>query len=216
METLVNPQLKNFQLLASGVDYRPALAEVQKHNAIWPMMDLRQRLGPAHKDTETIGLRGPPTVTDILNNFESMNYTVFNSFRAVGALLLELTSLIQAREVGRVMLVRLKPQGEILPHKDEGSYARYYARFHFPLRTNEKCMFTVEPPGSAGGLQRFNGESEFSDPHLEHVHMKPGELWWFNHQAVHWVKNDSTIPRIHLIFDACAPGFTGALSCPAQ
>jgi Aspartyl/Asparaginyl beta-hydroxylase len=56
-----------------------------------------------------------------------------------------------------------------------------------------------------------------SSPHVgsrsgsETVHMAPGELWWFDHQVEHHVENDGP-DRIHLIFYATAPGYTGASS----
>lgn len=184
------PALKHFRLITQGLDIAPALSEIARHKTLWPLMDLRQRYGPSHKDTETIALRGPPSLYDIQNNLESMNYTVWNSFTELGKLFLELVSIIGAREVGRVMLVRLKPMGIITPHRDEGVYARYYSRFHLALASELTCSFSV-------------GD--------ETIHMAPGELWWFNHQLSHHVINLSPIPRIHLIFDSCAPGYTGAL-----
>jgi hypothetical protein len=44
--------------------------------------------------------------------------------------------------------------------------------------------------------------------------MAPGELWWFDHGAVHSVVNDGD-DRIHLIFDAVAPAYCARLT-PAQ
>jgi hypothetical protein len=31
--------------------------------------------------------------------------------------------------------------------------------------------------------------------------MKPGEIWWFNNQALHSVANEGTEDRIHIIVD---------------
>jgi hypothetical protein len=42
------------------------------------------------------------------------------------------------------------------------------------------------------------------------VNMEVGGLWWFNHQVGHSVLNKGPA-RIHLIIDACVPGFNGAL-----
>jgi hypothetical protein len=105
-------------------------------------------------------------------------------------ILAELANDLGIRDIGRAMLVKLKPNGVISPHIDEGAYARYYARFHCVLSTSPDCLF-------------YSGD--------DCVHMSEGECWWFNHRATHHVHNGAQ-ERIHLIFDGCAPGFTGVLT----
>jgi hypothetical protein len=79
-----------------------------------------------------------------------------------------LALLVGVRELGSVYAAKLRAQSEIPAHVDGGAYVRYYARFHFVLNTNPGCTFM------AGG---------------EAVHMAAGELWWFNHQVEHSVRN---------------------------
>ncbi|HEY1900766.1 MAG TPA: aspartyl/asparaginyl beta-hydroxylase domain-containing protein [Steroidobacteraceae bacterium] len=182
---------QNFRHLVSGFNVHPAVAELEGKPELWNLVDVRQRYaGSAHADTETIFLRGPNSLEDVFNNLECMDYAVIHQLPAVLALLRAIASRYRVRDIGRVMLVRLKADGFIRPHTDEGDYARFYARLHLPLVTNETCTF------SCGN---------------EIVQMKAGELWWFNHQRQHSVANYGA-DRIHLIMDISAPGFTGALA----
>lgn len=183
--------LQNFRRLGAGLGIVTALEEITRHPEFWDLITVRQQYaGSAHADTDTIILRGPDTIDDLWNNLEAVNYPQLEQLPAVRELVLGTLNFLKARDVGRVMLVRLKAGGHISPHTDEGAYARYFARFHVPLESSLRCQFQA-------------GE--------EVVNMAPGELWWFNHQVEHSVVNDGPA-RIHLIIDACAPGFTGALT----
>jgi hypothetical protein len=179
-----------FRRIKDGLDVAPALAILNSQPSLWRIFTGRQLYeGSAHADTETIILRGPTTLENVFDNLDSDDHVVTQSLQSVVQLIHEAIASLEAREVGRALLVRLKPRGAITPHTDEGRYARYYARFHIPLCSPPDCLF------SAGD---------------ESVHMAPGELWWFNHQVPHSVTNGAE-PRIHLIVDLCAPGFTGAI-----
>ena len=185
---------KHFRRLAAGLDPTPAIAEIAKHPELWPLITLRQEYaGSAHRDTETIVLRGPTTAEDLFDNLDGVDYAYFSDLYFTAGLLRQALQPLAWRELGRIMIVRLKAGGEITPHKDEGAYARYYARFHLVLESTPACIFT------AGG---------------ESVHMAPGEIWWFNHQVEHSVVNNGP-DRTHIIVDLTAPGFTGALREPA-
>ena len=84
-------------------------------------------------------------------------------------------------ELGRALIVRLRPGGEVLPHIDDGSYYAIRDRYHLPIAS--------KPGGSILGTSR------------EEVEMKPGELWWLPNKQRHWARNLSATDRIHLIFD---------------
>lgn len=189
----MSEQYPNFRRLATGIDVAPAIEELAAHPNLWSLVQVRQRYEKsAHVDTEAIVLRGPETVENIFENLECINFPVFDQLMETRTLVRDVAEFIHAREVGRVMLVKLKAEGWIRPHVDEGSYARYFARFHLSLDSHPGCIFRC-------------GE--------EKAYMEPGELWWFNHQRTHSVLNRDAA-RIHLIMDFAAPGFTGALELP--
>lgn len=181
---------QHFRRLAVGLNPAAAIAELQQRPELWSLVQLRQQYeGSAHRDTETIVLRGPDTVENLFDNLDAFNYPYFAELPAISALIYSALGPLQVRELGRIMVVKLKAGGEITPHTDEGAYARYFARVHLVLESAPVCIF------AAGG---------------ESVHMAPGELWWFNHQVEHSVVNSGP-DRTHVIIDLCAPGFTGAL-----
>lgn len=187
----MSEQHPHFRRLLAGLEVRPALEELAAFPELWTLIQLRQLYAEsAHADTETIVLRGPTTLENLFDNLECMDFGVIHQLRASRALIHHVAEFLNAREVGRLMLVRLKEGGQIRPHIDEGAYARYYARFHLVLDSNPECSFRC-------------GE--------EKVVMAPGELWWFNHQVTHSVLNSGPA-RTHLIMDFAAPGFTGAVA----
>lgn len=174
----------------TDIDVSGAAAELDKQPLLWKLVQVRQLYdGTAHADTETIVLRGPQTIEDIFDNLECVDFGTLESFPKTLELIRIVVEFLKAREIGRIMLVRLDEGGCIRPHVDEGTYARYFARFHLVI-DSMGCRFRC-------------GE--------EYVTMLPGELWWFNHQVVHSVINRGK-PRTHLIMDFTAPGFTGAIA----
>lgn len=182
--------MRYFRKIMANLDPAPVLAELAEHEPFWSLIQLRQQYdGTNHKDTETIVLRGPTTVDNLFDNLQSVDFPQLGELPQTMSYLGAIIGHLEARDVGRIMAVRLKAGGQIKPHTDEGAYARYFARFHAPLVTNEACLFNC-------------GDDV--------VHMRAGSLWWFNHQVEHSVSNHGPA-RIHLIIDACAPGFTGAL-----
>lgn len=181
----------NFRCLVEGLDPGPVLAELEARPDLWKLITFRQEYeGSAHKDSETIVLRGPTSGEDLLENLTLMEFPYLPELPATVAYLQAVIAEVAMVHVGRVMAVRLKAGGCVTPHVDEGRYARYWARFHAPLSTNTGCRFQC-------------GE--------ESVHMAAGSVWWFNHQRLHSVVNEGG-ERVHLIVDAGVPGFTGALA----
>jgi hypothetical protein len=186
----MSEQHPNFRRLATGLNVQPLLAELAANPELWTLIQLRQLYAESvHVDTETIVLRGPSSLEGIFDNLDCVDFSSIEKLPAAIDMVREISGLLKARDVGRLMLVKLKEGGWIRPHVDEGAYARYFARFHLALDSNPHCIFRC-------------GE--------ERAYMAPGELWWFNHQQTHSVLNQGAA-RTHLIMDFAAPGFTGAL-----
>lgn len=172
-------ELQHFRRLGY-LDPAAAVWEIQQRPELWDLVTVRQQYeGSAHRDTESIILRGPTTLDDIFDNLDSVDFPTLAELPATRDLIDRVLDMVQAREVGRLMVVKLHAGGRVTPHTDEGRYAEYFARFHLVLTSSPKCRF------HAGG---------------EQVVMAPGELWWFNHRAQHEVRNGGP-ERIHLILD---------------
>lgn len=171
------------------LDVAAALAE-QRGSSQWDAFTARQDApGSAHHDTRCIVLRGPDVPEGTLytpdiafNVLESRDWEVsIRQLPETAALCAAVGARIRAVGLGRVILVELAPGGHIDLHADEGNYAAHFERFHLVLQSDEGNVF-------------HNG--------AEAIHMKPGELWKFNHRVQHEVFNRSARPRIHLIIDA--------------
>jgi len=92
-------------------------------------------------------------------------------------------ALVQAvfnRPLGRIVIAKLKPSESIQPHVDEGYYSNNTDRYHLVVATNPEVQMT-------------SGD--------ETLHMKRGEIWWFNNHITHSVTNAGTTNRLHIIVD---------------
>lgn len=88
----------------------------------------------------------------------------------------------------RVLWVRafLVQDGVIVPHRDFIEFERTFVRVHIPIRTDETCL------------------------HIEDgtvFHMRAGEVWFLDAEAVHGAASLSTFSRVSLCVDLdCRPG----------
>jgi len=181
--------MRNFQLVAQGLDVQPALAELAARPELWRIFTARQETpGSAHHDTECIVLRGPKTISieSVFNDLDAEWLAYASALPAMRDLIaLAGARLGPVEQLGRVMVVNLKAGGHIDPHIDEGAYAAHYDRFHLVLQS------------APGNLFQCGDEA---------VHMREGELWKFDHHTEHQVANGSEQGRIHIIIDARLPG----------
>lgn len=179
---------QHFQRIATGLDVRPLLTALGKRPELWAEITARQDTkGSPHVDTETIFLRWAQnqTLDAVFSELEAVDYPALAELPEAAELIEYVRHAADGKKLGRAMLVNLLPQGLITPHIDEGAYADYYERFHLCLASESKNEFYCEEaPGN-----------------FEFVHMRPGDLWWFNHKKKHWVINNSNSSRIHLIVD---------------
>lgn len=185
----------NLIRVAHGLPVLPLLKAVEANPSLWGQITARQdHPASAHRDTEAIFLRwcAKLDVESVFTDLHTVEYPAFHALhRQTWPLLDVVYANVGGRELGRAMIVNLKPGGFIKPHVDEGAYADHFERFHLSLQSGPGNFFHVEAP---------NGPTET-------VHMKAGELWWFNHKAPHWVANTSEEPRLHLIVDIVAPKY---------
>lgn len=178
----------------SGIDVRPLMKEVNENPALWDEITARQKSpDSSNVDTKSIFVRWSIAMTleAAFNDVHAVNYPAFEKLPAVSALIDQIGSAANAKRLGRVLLVSLKPGGLVDKHIDEGAYADYYERFHLPLSSEEGNLFY----------------SEWEFGHGEYVHMRPGELWTLNHKKPHWVINSSDKERVHMIVDLVAPDY---------
>jgi len=184
--------MDNFKLLKTGLSVQGLLSAIERQPHLWGEITERQTVpGSPHKYTEAIFIRWceTRTIAAAFTEIPAIDYPARENLPEVDELIFEAFNTAKANTLGRVLIAKLAPGGNITPHADEGDVADYYERFHIPLCSEPGNVFHAGDP----------------DRSFEGVHMKPGELWWFNHKKQHWLFNGSDKPRIHLIIDAVAP-----------
>lgn len=190
--------MERFKLIADNLDTGPLLKRILANEHLWAERTERQNYpGSAHKATETIYLRWAVDESIEGGFYDLRSQDHVDTINTLGRL--ECAELVETvikyilggvkygtdtgGLLGRVILTRMKPGGEIARHTDEGPYADKYDRFHVCLQGDSGFM--------CGGYIR---------------QMKPGQLWWFNHKLEHEVWNGPA-ERIHLIIDLVAPEY---------
>jgi len=180
-----------FERVATGLDVEPIRARLEAMPHLWDEITARQEYtGSAHKDTQCIYPRGPYKFTPYYYMFDkgAYDYPVMDTLADVLVPVLRplLAGVLKVEELGRVLIVKLKPGGVVTPHIDEGTYADHYARFHVAVTGTEHATLTA-----GADIQHF----------------APGEAWWFDHKVTHSARNDSDSDRIHIIIDAVTSRF---------
>lgn len=182
--------MRNFLCIANNVDVVPLLMAVQRQD-LWNQHRFRTTFkGTPHKDVDDIWLRytddkkaNPDDPHEAIIDTTPIWHEAYKKLPQVKPIIFDLMRRLEAYELGRVLITRLKPGGRILPHSD--NYGDYVldpdvARYHIVLQ------------GLPGSLYRTGDET---------VCMKTGEVWWFNALIEHEVMNNSSDDRIHLLVD---------------
>jgi len=159
----------------------PVLKELQ-NCTFWNWLNLRKAEGLNHKSVDDIVLRfqtiqGLHSRAFYFDEMECVDYFpqyyLPNTMKAV-------KEFAEDRDIGRILVAKLKPSSEIAKHIDEGLYCLNHDRFHMVVKTNFSVCFECE------GIYQ---------------HMQEGEIWWFDNKAQHSVVNAGDSSRIHLIVD---------------
>lgn len=178
--------MKNFNLVATGVDIGQLLLQITRQPELWKadtyLRDYPQ--GP-FGDTETIFVRFPPaSVSELERSQKDQHECVWMDgaihLPAAAPIVHALNARVQGERIGRVMINKLRPGGRIFPHADTPAHAEYYDRFHVVLQSGPGCGFRCDD---------------------ETIHMETGCVYWFDNAKEHEVVNNSAVDRIHMIVD---------------
>lgn len=192
--------MKNFRLIADGVDTTALALALQKQPELWKK-DLywRNHPVPVFSEVDSILLRFPTKAPyqfkdeterqaylASIDPWECFDQPAYELLLEAKPLIFGLMSMVQGERLGRVMINRMQPGSHILPHSDITAGAKYYDRFHIVLQTNKDVEFRA-------------GE--------EHGTMKQAQAWWFENAVEHEVWNRGEGDRIHMIIDIKCKGF---------
>jgi hypothetical protein len=98
----------------------------------------------------------------------------------------KLEELVEGKVI-RSEVINMLPNSRIRSHFDRSDVLYLSRRFHIPITTNKKCIFTVE---------------------RENFHLQQGNLYELNNRRYHSVENASNENRIHLIIDVIPNKYT--------
>lgn len=133
--------------------------------------------------------------------FSMQDTPLYDNFFEVRSLL----SQFNDTEIHRVRFMKLAPNnGELTRHTDQvdddsGGSLGKLARLHFPIKTNDKVLFTVWD----------------CDGREQCVNMKEGECWFLDTRKPHRAINAGNEERIHLVVDVLVNERIQELLCKA-
>jgi hypothetical protein len=90
-------------------------------------------------------------------------------------------NLVGGQQLGRITVHSVLPNGQIARHRDAAPYFKYYHRFHLPITTNPRAIFTND--------------------HGAEEHMEAQYVYLLNIADYHEVFNYGDTDRIHMLLD---------------
>ncbi len=183
--------MKNF-LNVGTWDPLPLMMALQRRPNLWDQHRYRTTFeGTPFRGMSDILLRyslpemheGVTDPNALVNDTMLVQYDAWHELPEAHEVIFNLMRRFKAIQLGRVIIARLPMGGVIKPHADNyGSYAARDdgLRFHAVVQAAPGCLFHC-------------GD--------ETIQTRSGEVWWFQHQAVHSAENNSAEERVHLLID---------------
>lgn len=188
--------MKNFHILANGVDVGPLVLAIKRRPDLWKEDTfLRHYPQGPFGETETIMLRFPEKVEGLTeeqielykqnqlagyDQYEAIDYPAYKILHEARPIVSNLMARVGGERLGRVMINKIIPGGRIFPHADTPEQTRYYTRFHVVLQ------------GFPGAVLKCGDEQ---------LNMLTGDCFWFDNSQVHEVINNSCADRISMVVD---------------
>lgn len=171
----------DFQQIAYGLNVEPLRAALAAKPHLFGQHSARVCGASPHRSVTDIWVR----YNDIANlgpNFndehDAVWYPAYAELPELTPILFALVGYVQGERLGGVLITKLPPGGEILPHVDSGWHAGYYDKFYIPVQNDPGALFRF-PSGD--------------------LIATPGEVYHFNNDIPHSVDNRSMSDRIALI-----------------
>jgi hypothetical protein len=176
--------MQNFLRLADNVDTVPVMRELATQPELWDQNTLRtQHPDTAHAEVSDIWLWFNEVPTDpeaVVNDIQTIAYPAWGQLPSLRRLVLDLMRRVDGVQLGRCIVTKLPPGGQITPHVDGGAPAEFYTRYQIALQSLPGALF-------------HSGD--------ETINFYSGEVWWVNNRVKHSVVNNSADDRIVCIVD---------------
>lgn len=184
---------QNFKRARANVDVDALRNEILSQPEMWKVMTARQETIAVQRETESIFLRSAtrndtvPTEHnhDSAPSLYAKNYPLTMQW-------VQNFAREENAELGRILIAKLRPKGQVYRHHDHGDYYKVRDRYHLIISS------------FAGSLMTCGDEDAL---------MREGEVWWFDNKKPHEAFNRSEHDRVHVIFDLLPQG---RRSAPAE
>ena len=184
--------MKAFELIATELDVSLLLEQLEAHPELWDENRTRTgHAGSVHGEVNDILVRFNKPTTDFdtaLNDTVCYWQPALNSLPVVPSMIYPLMFNLLGDQIGRIIITKLKPGGEIGWHEDHGTPATHYQRFHLCLKN---------APGAAFEF-KVGDEVQSIEPTV-------GDLFIVANQLPHRVVNRSAQERWTMIIDIRTP-----------
>lgn len=175
--------MRNLLQIAQGLNVLPLHNALLRNPSLWNRYPERNT-GP-HSDVDDVWVRcnsrrnfDKAHPEKFMAEHDSVWYPEYHDLKMVDDLIFPLMSSVRADRLGGVLITRVPAGKEVKPHVDGNWHANYYDKYAIQVAAHPE--------------QKWNNEDgEFVS--------KPGDVYWFNNQATHWVTNPSPVDRITLI-----------------
>lgn len=146
----------------------------------WDADPFRQTMFKAHQHTNNVYLTNI-IESKLWNGIDTLEVVIVNkNLYDIAYPIIEGLEQRFNSKLARSMLIRLPASKKIQPHPDSGHYLMSVHRCHIPIQTNPEVMFTV-------------GQTT--------INMQVGQGYEINNSKWHYVSNNGTTDRVHLLID---------------
>jgi hypothetical protein len=175
--------VNRFTLIAQNIDTGPLRIELARNEALWDCNPQRRiYVGSPHAAMTDITARYMPEDEITLDRRSGEHRNVFwpawHALPSLRPIVFGLMARVSAVELGSIIITRLPPDAEILPHSDAGSWAPEYYHCKAHLTVVGQAMVRCD-----------EDECEFL----------PGTVWTFDNLLMHSVSNTGRGDRISVI-----------------
>jgi len=172
----------NINLLPHKFDVTPLIEQLAAHPEVWNEYRWRtEHPRSPHREAHDIWARynAIENLGPYFNDpHEAVWYPVVEKIPSIKPLVFEVMQAVNGEKLGGVLITRIPAGKQVYPHVDQGWHALHYEKFAVQLCGTSEQAFCF--PG-------------------ENLSAFPGEMYWFNNQACHWVVNPSDVDRVTLI-----------------
>jgi quercetin dioxygenase-like cupin family protein len=170
---------KKIELIAKDWCVAPILWKLQSHPELWNQYTARTASADSpHHGLDDIWARFGDVGHAVDGQAHQSRWYPAAELLGIKQMCHDLMHMVDGVELGGVLITRIPPGAKCRPHVDPGWHARNYEKF------------AVQIASAPGQEFCFEGES---------LETRPGDVFWFDNQHLHWVDNPTQYERVTMI-----------------